>query len=384
MRLFRLSPNIYLIRIGDKEVRSIKYRLMIVMGYLGAVIGAGFASGQEIVQFFVRYGQPGIYGTVWTTFMFAAAGARLLYLAHAQKAANYQDLLKYLLGDRLGWLLDALVAGFLFLGISTMLSASGAVFCEHLYLPKSMGISLAYLVVVILLMTGRKGLICSYNILVPVKLILMLIISGYVTFFVKSHSIGSYPFSLSGENTWSWGISAVLYVSYNFSLAMVVLTQYQAITTRRNGVIGAAWGGFALGGMVIVNYLALCKFLPDVSSYQVPMLYVAGQVNLTAKHVYTIVLWLGIITTALANAYGFTQRFTEFTGLNYKVCLILCMTMAIPLSMQSFASLVAKIYPVFGVLGVSIMAALVYRTTKDISAELYYRLMQILHGFKEA
>ncbi len=357
---------------------------MIIMGYLGAVIGAGFASGQELVQFFVIYGHSGFYGTIWATVMFAACGARLLYLAHAQKASNHQELLKYLLGDRLGGLLDVLVAVFLFLGISTMLSASGAVFYEHLCLPKNLGILLAYLVVVILLLTGRKGLIYSYNLLVPIKLMLMIIISGYVAFLMKSNSVEYQEGALGVDNTWDWAISSVLYVSYNFSLAMVVLTQYRSLTGRRNGVLGAAWGGLALGGMVIVNYLALSKFIPVVLSYQVPMLYVAGQVNVTTKLVYTIVLWLGIITTALANAYGFTQRFAQFTGLNYKGCLILCMTMAVPLSMQSFASLVAKIYPVFGVLGVSIMAALVYRTTKDISTELYYKLMLILHRFKEA
>lgn len=35
------------------------------------------------------------------------------------------------------------------------------------------------------------------------------------------------------------------------------------------------------------------------------MLFVAGQVSMTARHLYTVVLWQGIITTALANAYGF-------------------------------------------------------------------------------
>lgn len=384
MRLFYYQSNIYLIHIREGGGRSIKYRMMIIMGYLGAVIGAGFASGQEIVQFFVKYGDIGIYGTIWATVMFAACGARLLYLVHAQKASSHQAILKYLLGNRLGWILDALLAGFLFLGISTMLSASGAVFYEHLYLPKNLGVLLAYCTVMILLITGRKGLIYSYNFLVPVKLILMIIISGYIAFLVKGNSVEFPGIPMSRDNNWGWAISSVLYVSYNFSLAMVVLTQYQGLTSRRNGVIGAAWGGLALGGIVIIDYLALCKFLPVVTSYQVPMLYVAGQVNITAKHIYTIVLWLGIITTALANAYGFTQRVAEFTGLSYKGCLVVCMTMAVPLSMQSFASLVAKIYPVFGVLGVSIMAALVYRTTKDISTELYYKLMQLLHRLKEA
>lgn len=383
MRLFWETRNTYLIQ-ARKVVGTIRYRVMIVMGYLGAVVGAGFASGQEIVQFFVHYGPNGLYATAVATSMFAACGARLLYLAHAQKASNYQDILKYLLGDRIGKLVDVLVAAFLFLGISTMLSASGAVCYEHLYLPKELGILVAYSAVVVLLMIGKKGLIYSYNLLVPVKLFLMLLIAGYATFFIHHDPHDARVLAAFHNENWNWLISAVLYVSYNFSLAMVVLTQYQSITTRRNGILGAAWGGLAVGGMVVLNYLVMQKFLPEVAHYQVPMLFVAGQVSLTAKHLYIVVLWLGITTTALANAYGFTQRFAQFTGASFPICLIMCMTLALPLSMQSFSMLVATIYPIFGFIGVSIMLALIYKTTKDIGREVYYRLIRSLHSVWEA
>jgi len=365
-------------------VEAIKYRLMLIMGYLGAVIGAGFASGQEIVQFFVTYGTSGAKGVLLATVLFGLCGGLLLYKAHEQKASNYQDMLKNLLGHRLGLVVDFLLAIFLFLGISTMLSASGAVFYEHLYLPKNLGIFLAYILIAGLLVTGKKGLILSYNILVPIKITLLLIISGYAAFFIDAKQPNVYALAFNVEDGWSWLISSILYVSYNFALAMVVLTEYQSVTNRRNGVLGAAWGGLLLGGLVIINYFSLCKFLPDVMHYQVPMLYVAGHINLTAKYLYTMVLWLGIITTAIANAYGFAQRFSNFTGLSYKICLVLSITLALPLSLQSFSSLVARIYPLFGILGVTIIAALLYKTVKDIGLELYYRVIQLFSRTKEA
>lgn len=361
---------------------DIKSRFILIMGYLGAVIGAGFASGQEIVQFFVTYGSGGAKGVVLAAGLFSLLGGLLLYSAHDRKASNYQDMLKYLLGNRLGNVVDLLLAFFLFLGISTMLSASGAVFYEHLYLSKNLGILLAYIMIVILLAAGKNGLIFSYNILVPVKIILLLIISGFAVFY--SNEIRPDGCTLALHADYAWVFSSILYVAYNFALAMVVLTEYQSVTNRRNGVAGAAWGGMLLGILVIINYFALRKFLPDVMYYQVPMLYVAGKVSLTAKHLYTMVLWLGIITTAMANAYGFTQRFARFTGLSYKLCLLLSITLALPLSLQSFSSLVARIYPVFGMLGVIIMAALLYKTIKEIGIELYYKITQIFSRIKEA
>jgi uncharacterized membrane protein YkvI len=356
---------------------------MLIMGYLGAVIGAGFASGQEIVQFFVTYGSYGMKGALLATVLFATCGGLLLYLAHTQRVANYQDMLEYLLGHKLGRVVDFLLAIFLFLGISTMLSASGAVFYEHLYLSKNLGIFLAYILIVIVLIAGKKGLILSYNILVPVKIVLLLIISGYAAFFIKGNHLEAYTYSLGEEDARNWIIASILYVAYNFALAMVVLTEYQTVTNKRNGIAGAVGGGLLLGVLVIMNYLSLSKFLPTVLHYEVPMLYVAGHISLTAKHIYTLVLWLGILTTAIANAYGFAQRFSRFTGLSYGVCLVLCMTMALPLSMQSFSSLVTTIYPFFGVLGVSIIAALLYRAVKEMGVELYYKIIQLFSKGKE-
>ncbi|WP_156204389.1 hypothetical protein [Candidatus Syntrophocurvum alkaliphilum] len=353
------------------------------MGYLGAVIGAGFASGQEIMQFFVAYGVFGLNGVIIAGSLFAVAGAVLLYTAHRLKVDSYQNILEYILGKRMGLLVDFLLAIFLFLGISMMLSASGAVFYEHLYLSKNLGIIIAYALIVFLLFTGKKGLIQSYNILVPLKVILLLFISGYVGFFVDNPVHGSYTAFLVPQEAKFWIIASILYVAYNFSLAMVVLTEYQSVSTAKNSIIGVFIGGLILGLLVLLNFIALYKFMPMVMHYEVPMLYVAGNISITAKNLYTVVLLLGILTTAIANAYGFSQRFSSFTGIKYEFCLVLCMTLALPISMQSFSFLVGKIYPLFGIIGVLILATLIYKTLKDMGKKVYYNILQLISSTKE-
>lgn len=332
---------------------------ILVMGFLGAVIGAGFASGQEIVQFFVVYGDNGSRGAILAMLLFTCCGGLLLHLAHREGISNYQELLFYLMGPRWGKAVDLALAGFLFLGISTMLSASGAVFYEHLYLPKNAGILTAYLLVVILLATGKRGLIRSYNLLVPAKVILLTAISAWAVLMAKGEPTQATAMINCPADPRFWALSSVLYVAYNFALAMVVLTEYQTVTERSAGIRGAMGGGLVLGLLVVLNYLALVRYLPDVFHYQVPMLYVAGNISLQAKHVYTLVLWMGILTTAIANAYGFAQRFSSMTGLAYGPCLALCMTLALPVASQSFAGLVGRIYPLFGILGVVIIVALI-------------------------
>lgn len=331
-----------------------------VWGYLGAVIGAGFASGQEIMQFFVRYGYAGIIGACFSLFLFAWCGGQLMALAHRYRVSNYQDLLSIMGGSAISRLIDLGLACFLFLGISTMLSASGAVFHEHLHLPKSLGIAAAYLTVLLALLAGKRGLVYSYNILVPTKIMLLLIISAYAAFYVQPVHPDVMAAFVHSSIRFDWLLAAFLYVAYNFALAMVVLVEYQSLTRVKDSIIGAVSGGVLLGALVLMMIIALNRHLPVVLHYQVPMLYVAGQISPLTKLVYSLVLWVGIITTAIANAYGITQRVAHLIGVRYNVCLLGCLTLALPVSTRSFTALVGHIYPAFGVLGLSILLMVLY------------------------
>lgn len=334
----------------------------VALGYLGAVIGAGFVSGQEIVQFFVIYRRGGWYGVLVAGVLFCVMGGTLLSLCNACRVSSYQQLLKVTFGPTWSKVLDFGLSVFLFFGICTMFAASGAVFYEHLYLSKDLGILAAYLGVLTLLAGGLRGLVISYNLLVPVKILLLLIVAGYAALFTEAaetQPCGAYIFFTSIDY---WGLAAVLYVAYNFALAMVVLTEYQALVGRKEGISGAAIGGLMLGGLAATYYLALHKFMPTTLYYEVPMLFIAGNISTLAKWTYVIVLWVGILTTAIANSYGFVQRFSEFTGMSYRLSLWLILTAALPLSFKSFSFLVATVYPLFGVLGIVILAGVMVKS----------------------
>ncbi|NLO22155.1 MAG: hypothetical protein GX119_09170 [Syntrophomonadaceae bacterium] len=340
------------------------------MGYLGAVVGAGFASGQETVQFFVSHGKLGIKGCLLAMFLFACCGALLMYIAHLHKINSYQDMLKELLGEKHSKIFDLLIAVFLFLGLSIMLSASGAIFSEHLSQPKEAGILIAALLAALFLCSGKNGLVKSFNILVPVKLACLLIITGYAALVVKNEPIAAYTALIIPQPEGGWIIASILYVAYNFALAMVILTEYQSLGSRRDGIWGGILGGTILGILIVFNYLALIKFMPMVLHYEVPMLYVAGFISPIGKVVYTLVLWVGILTTAIANAYGFAQRFCHFTGISYGLSLVLTLILALPIAWQSFSVLVSKVYPLFGLLGIIILLVLVAKAGREIGAEI--------------
>lgn len=353
--------------------------LAVALGYMGAVIGAGFASGQELVQFFVYYGIPGTWGVIVAGVLFAFSGGLLMSWVHAHHLDHYQSVLKSLFGKRYSGIIDSLLAVFLFLGICTMFAASGAVFYEHINQSKTFGIMLAYIAVLVFLLAGRKGMISSFNLLVPLKFLLLLSVAGYAAIFGEGISPSSaMPDHLINPSVGNWLLASLLYVAYNFSLAMVVLAEYQAVTSLGEGVRGAFVGGLLLGLVALVCYYALLPSMPAIVHYEIPMLFVAGSISAHTKMVYMAVLWIGILTTAIANTYGFAQRFSEFSDLNYNLCLFITVTMALPLAFQSFAFLVGTVYPLLGILGIVILVVLVYKSMLDLIKSVSRGLYRIV------
>ncbi|MGC7880148.1 hypothetical protein ACP3TI_13005, partial [Desulforudis sp. 1190] len=75
--------------------------------FVGAVIGAGFASGQEILQFFGVHGRWGLYGALLTIAAFAGLGVKVQVTAVRLQAQNYREVFDYFLGRRWSAVMDA-------------------------------------------------------------------------------------------------------------------------------------------------------------------------------------------------------------------------------------------------------------------------------------
>lgn len=105
--------------------------ISIACTYTGTVIGAGFASGQEILQFFIAYGGIGLAGIIAAGFLFALLGHRLLILAWDIEAASFKDILAHLYGQKLGKLMEMITSLSLFGIFTVMLAGAGTLAAEY-------------------------------------------------------------------------------------------------------------------------------------------------------------------------------------------------------------------------------------------------------------
>ena len=105
-----------------------KKSLQIGGAYIGLIVGAGFASGQEILQFFTSYGAWGMMGTVIATLLFALVGMRLAQLGSRLQTVSHKDVIYHICGKRVGQAVDLIITSCVFGVTVVMIAAAGAVF----------------------------------------------------------------------------------------------------------------------------------------------------------------------------------------------------------------------------------------------------------------
>ncbi|MDN5293492.1 MAG: hypothetical protein PWQ91_654 [Eubacteriales bacterium] len=329
--------------------REIKAVLRIATGYIGAVVGAAFASGQEILQFFVLFGPQGKAGIALATFLFCFFGVAILECGRRYQIASYRDLLTPFLGQRLIVIVDVIMALALLAGLGIMLAAGGALLKQQFDWPATAGSALLAVVVILVLLRGREGFLQANALLVPIK-----IISVILLFFLL---LGKYPFFSSAGGTKGvplvaghWALSAFLYVSYNMVLTAAVLGTLYDRQVKVN-VLGGMLGGVGLGLLAACIGSLLYHFYPQAASCQIPMVKLAGLAGPLVQKGYALVVMVAIFTAALANAYGFACRIAQKFCVSWRVAGIAAVVAVLPMLSFSFAKLVVTVYPFFGYIG---------------------------------
>ena len=159
---------------------EIRLALQIAFTYIGTVVGAGFASGQEILQFFTLLGPQAYPAIHLATILFAWVGIQILLLGRKLQATSYRQLTAYLFGNRLSRVVDTLMMVMLFFVTVAMLAGVGALFEEQLRLSFQIGVVLTMVLTYLTILRGMKGIMLANSIIVPIMLIVV------ITIFVKS------------------------------------------------------------------------------------------------------------------------------------------------------------------------------------------------------
>lgn len=326
--------------------------------YIGTVVGAGFASGQEVLQFFGYFSLNGVWAIILTTILFVFFGWVILDLGMRLQATSHLPVIRYAGGRWAGTAVDFVITFFLFGALTAMAAGAGAIFAEQFGLPAIVGNALMVIASVLTVMMGLGGVVTAISFVVPLLLTAVLGISIWTLLTIPLNFAAVVPGRAAVP---FWPLSAVVYVSYNIIMAVAVLapigSQAEARETLKKG---AVFGGIGLGIGALSILLALLANLPEAARYQIPMVYIAGRFAPAVSYIYSLVLFAEIYTTAVGNLFGFVARLTDAEAPKVRWYIIVTGLAAFVASQLGFTSLVRILYPSVGYAGLLLLGGLLY------------------------
>lgn len=335
--------------------------------YIGTIVGAGFATGQEILQFFARFGLDGLWGIISTTVLFIIFGYIVLELGYKLFAQSHLEIIKYSGGKVIGTVMDLMITFFLFGSMTAMIAGTGALFAQQFGLPAFLGSLLMAVITAITVLTGINGVINSISIVVPFLLTSVIGIS--IITIIKSPPLMSAA-QIVEKNIFmkNWWLATLLYISYNIVLSIGVLGPLGAHARDERAIFkGAALGGLGLGLGTLMIYLAICGNFANIQNLEVPMSYIAGNISHLVQIIYAVILIAEIYTTAVGSLYSFSARTVNLKRhpRKGKAIVVGVATMAFFASLLGFSNLVKYLYPSVGYIGIIMLVCLVYTKLKN-------------------
>lgn len=309
------------------------------------------------MQFYIKFEDKALYGIILSTVLFVYLGSLVLYLSSKLKTNSYENILKYLLGKKLSKFMDAVSLFMLAGGLGIMIAGSGAVFNEYLGTSKYIGALLAAILTCAVLCGGLQGVLNVNAVLVPVKLLVIIIVCIYALCHTGIITVPEHKNTIDAAGNWAW--SAILYVSYNMIIPVAVLSSLGETVNKKTGVMSGIIGGLALGGTAAIITLAGLAHYPQISQYQVPLLHLAQQTGYWCQKLLALLIWLAILTTAIANAHGFASRLAPHNSRRYKLIGVGLVITLFPFSLFEFTQLIKNVYPFFGYFGLILILGLI-------------------------
>ena len=334
-------------------MRSVRGVLAVSCGYAAAVIGAGFASGQEIVSFFARYGRAGMVGIITACAVFALFSYAVLTVCVKEGITGY------------GGFIDAVFKSAFMRKITefSALICAAACLCVMTACAGETGKVLfgvrevtgaavfSALLCVIFLLDGRK--IMDINASLGAVIIFGIIFCCFYILRFREHQTFF-------QNTRA-AVSGLAYAGYNLISAGTVLAcSAGRLKTRADTASASAASGIILFIMITLIWGVLGIYYGKINLGSLPMLTMAFRQNNVLGVFYGVMLLAAVLTTGISNGFAVIDLLGE--RLPKRLLAFLTPMLGFCMSGAGFARLVDVLYRICGYGGAVLVFVIIIKS----------------------
>ena len=330
--------------------------LKVVFVVIGTLIGAGFASGQEVYLFFYSYGIKGIIGIFISSILMGIVIYKTLILVKENDINNYKDLLYLLIKNEenkiflnIKNIINIIINMFILITFFIMIAGFGAYFEQELGINSFIGSSVLAILCFLVFRTNQKGVVKVSEILVPILIVFITIIS---ILNLKDFDINNIKNYMINNKSYNFLLSSVVYCSYNSILLIPVLITLKNYINNKRQVISISTISTIIIILLSVSlFFILTKVDVDISKLEMPAVYVVSKMFKLFEIIYGFIILGSIFTTAVSLGNSFLQNVSKNKKSYTHIAFIMCIT-SIAISQIGFSNLINYLYPIFGYLGI--------------------------------
>ncbi len=331
--------------------------------YIGTVIGAGFASGREIWQFFSQYGTAGTWGLLYSTLLLAVLGPKVMEWGRRIAAPSYQDFLHSLAGNLVGRGGDLVLTVFLLFLLGVMLAGAGAIAVQlgGRWEWGCWGTAILAVIVLSRRLEGIKGVnLVFIPLLFAAGVILNLKAapssSGTVLSAIQAVPVVTAPPAAKGY----WLLAAWQYSAYNLVLALPVLVTLHRLDGEA-GVLrwGGVLGGISLGVLAFLFHRVMAAAGGGMG--ELPLFILTAGWGGWWRYGYALVLWGELFSTLIAHGYGLATRIGPADNRRFTLRVAGLMVLAVIIGQIGFSRLIRVLYPFFGMVSFILLLPLLLK-----------------------
>lgn len=318
----------------------------IVLVIIGALVGAGFASGQEIYSFFYSYGSIGIIGIIMTCCLISLMVYKSLKIIYSKKINSYDEFLNiFIKNEKVTKVISIVINILLLVTFYIMVAGFGAYFEQEIGVKRIIGSSILVIMTAIVFFTSVKGVLKVSEYIVPLLIIFIIIIGG-----TNLLTINLEPETFCIKK--GWLLSSVIYCSYNMILLVPALISLRKQISKYQNIkyISVLCGIFMII-MSLLLYMLLMKVDVELSTLEMPIVYVIRMFFKQYKTIYAFIILMSIFTTAISIGIGLLQNINGDNKTYTHFVIFMCITSLI-VSNLGFSKLVNLMYPIFGYIGI--------------------------------
>lgn len=339
------------------------------------LIGSGFASGQEIFQFFTVYGYKGIIGSIIATVVFCLVSGILVKYGFShlknEDAESNNPYIHYL-GKYFGKFMQWYTPFFAFLINIVMISGAGATMNQYFGLDPRVGTVLMTVVVTATALLGLSKLIDIISLLGPLTVVFSLLIAiltlvyhpgNFMQVEQTIQATENIPFGV-GDNMGFWLFGGILFVAYNIVAGVPFMTKLGLeVQNKKEAWASGILGGVGLMSGALLLNIAMLGHVETLVNVEVPVLYLAQQISPVLALIFTFILLEEIFSTSAPMLWTVVDSLIK-QDTNKKVkqgILIVVSLLSLICAQLPFGTLVGIVYPFTGYFGVVMLVLFIGR-----------------------